>query len=117
MHDPSPGDIHDDLAQLEARIEALAESIERCRKISLAAKIAVAAGAAWFVLVLLWIVSFGAAAFVVALSAVLGGLVLLGSNATTWEQTEDALRAAEAGRAQLIDGIDLRLVDERPTIH
>ena len=118
MHDPSPGDIHDDLAQLEARIEALAESIERCRKISMAAKFAVAAGAVWFALMLLWIVSFGAAAFVAALSAVLGGLVLLGSNATTWEQTATALHAAEAERAQLIGSIDLRLVGEdRSTIH
>ena len=55
---------------------------------------------------------------VAALSAVLGGLVLLGSNATTWEQTAAALHAAEAARAQLIGSIDLRLVgEERPTMH
>ncbi len=32
-------DFHDEIAQLEARSEALTESIERCRKISLAAKL------------------------------------------------------------------------------
>ena len=112
------GDISDDIDQLEARIEALTVSLERCRKISLAAKFAVAAGAAWFALMLLWIVSFSAAAFVAALSAVLGGLVLLGSNATTWEQTAADLHAAEAMRAQLIGSIELRLVGgDRPTIH
>ena len=46
-------DFHDEIAQLEARSEALAEGIERCRKISLAAKLAIAAGAIWIVLVLL----------------------------------------------------------------
>lgn len=109
---------HDDIEQLEARIEALTAAIERCHKISMASKIAVAAGAAWFALLLLWIVSFSAAAFVAALSAVLGGLVLLGSNATTWEQTAADLHAAEAMRAQLIGSIDLRIVgEERKTIH
>ena len=112
------GEIRDDIDQLEACIEALTASLEHCRKISLAAKFAVAAGAVWFALMLLWIVSFSAAAFVAALSAVLGGLVLLGSNATTWEQTAAALHTAEAMRAQLIGSIDLRLVGEdKPTIH
>ena len=112
------GDTSDDIDQLEARIEALTASIEHCRKISLASKFAVAAGAAWFALLLLWIVSFSAGAFAAALSAVLGGLVLLGSNATTWEQTAAALHAAEAERAQLIGSIDLRIVGEdKPTIH
>jgi len=112
------GDTRDDIDQLEARIEALTASIERCRKISLASKIAVAAGAAWFALLLLWIVAFSATAFVAALSAVLGGFVLLGSHATTWEQTAAALHAAEAERAQLIGSIDLHIVGEdRRTIH
>ncbi|MBI2715325.1 MAG: hypothetical protein HYX37_12875 [Rhizobiales bacterium] len=111
-------DIRDDIDQLEARIEALTASLERCRKISMASKFAVAAGAAWFALLLLWIVSFSAGAFVAALSAVLGGFVLLGSNATTWEQTAADLHAAEAERAQLIGSIELRVVGEdRRTIH
>ena len=112
------GELHDDIDQLEARIEALTVSLERCRKISLAAKFAVAAGAVWFALLLLWIVSFSAGAFVAALSAVLGGFVLLGSNATTWEQTAADLHAAEAERMQLIGSIELRVVGEdRRTIH
>ncbi|MDB5533013.1 MAG: hypothetical protein JWO28_1328, partial [Hyphomicrobiales bacterium] len=52
------GDTSHQIAQLEERIEELTASIERCRKISLAAKLAVGAGALWFVLFLLWIVPF-----------------------------------------------------------
>ena len=115
MNDDSTGD---DIDGIEARIETLTASLDHCRKISLLAKIVVAAGVAWFALVLLWIVSFSAAAFVAALSAVLGGLVLLGSNATTWEQTAVALHAAEAERAEVIGRIELRVVGEDgPTIH
>jgi hypothetical protein len=107
-----------DIARLEAQIEALAESIERCRKISFAAKIAIAGGALWFALMVLWIVPFSATPFVAALAATLGGIVLLGSNATTWDETETALRQAEAMRAELIGTMNLRLVDDAPpTLH
>jgi hypothetical protein len=112
------GDVREKITGLEERIEALTQSIQRCRKISMAAKIAIAAGAIWLALLLLWIVSFDATAFVAALTAVLGGIVLLGSNATTWEQTDAALADAEAARTKLIGRIELRLVgDGTPTLH
>ena len=111
-------DYRDDIDRLEARTEALTASIERCRKIALAAKIAVAAGAVWFGLFLLRIVAFDPTAFVAALTAALGGVVLLGSNKTTWDRTAADLHAAEAERAQLIGSIELRVVgEERKTIH
>ena len=112
------GDAHDQVARLEDRIEALGESIERCRKIAVGAKLSVAAGTLWFLAVLLWIVPFDATAFVAALTAVLGGVVLLGSNATTWTQTEAECHAAETARAELIGRIELRVVgDDTRTIH
>lgn len=112
------GDVAREIAQLEDRIETLNASIERCRKISFAAKIAVAGGLVWFALFLVTVVPFGPTAFVAATSAVLGGFVLLGSNQTTWEQTEAARQKVEALRAELIGSIELRLVgEERPTIH
>ena len=46
------------------------------------------------------------------------GVVLLGSNKTTWTQTETAMHASEAMRAELIGRIELRLVGEqKPTLH
>jgi hypothetical protein len=111
-------DVRDDIAHLEDRIEGLRAGIERCRKIALAAKLAAAAGLVWIVLTLPGIVSFAPAPFFGAIAAVLGGAVLLGSNKTTWEQTEAALQDAERVRAQLIGSIALRVVgDERPTLH
>jgi uncharacterized membrane protein YqjE len=105
-------DFRDEIAQLEARSEALTESIERCRKISLAAKLTIAAGAIWIVLVLLGVIAFSPGTIIAAMAAVLGGIVLLGSNAATWTQTDAALHEAEAMRADLIGRIDMRVVDE-----
>ena len=47
-----------------------------------------------------------------ALAATLGGIVLLGSNATTWTQSEAALHQSEALRAELIGRLEMRVVDE-----
>jgi len=108
----------DDIARLEERIEALTVEIARCRKISFAAKLLIAAGALWIVLVLTWVIPFDPGTIVAALAAVIGGIVLLGSNSTTWTQTEAALDAAATMRAELIGRIELRVVgEERPTIH
>jgi hypothetical protein len=105
-------DFRDQIAQLEARSAALTESIEHCRKISLAAKLTIAAGSIWIALVLLGVIAFSPGTIIAAMAAVLGGIVLLGSNATTWTQTDAALHEAEAMRADLIGRIDMRVVDE-----
>ena len=111
-------DFRDEITQLEARSEALTESIERCRKISLAAKLTIAAGAIWIVLVLLGVIAFSPDTVIAALAAVIGGTVLLGSNSTTWTQTDAALQAAEAMRADLIGRMELPVVgEERPMLN
>lgn len=104
-------DVRDEIARLEERVEALAVSIERCRKVSLAAKIAILVGGAWLALTLLALVTFTPSLFFGAIAAAIGGVVLLGSNATTWNETEAALANAEAGRRALIDDIELTTVD------
>jgi hypothetical protein len=55
---------------------------------------------------------FGSGATVTlgSIAAVLGGIVSLGSNTSTLQQTIDAIRVAEAHRSELIGRIDLRLV-------
>lgn len=104
-------DIHADIVRIEARIEELGEAIERCRKLALAAKIAIGAGAAWIVLTLTLIIPYVPYMTVAALAGVIGGVVLAGSNSTTWKQTEAALAASEAMRAELIERLELRVVD------
>jgi hypothetical protein len=107
-----------DIARLEERIAELAQAIDRCNKIAIAARIAITGGVLWFLLVLVWILPFDLTAFVGAVAALLGGVVLLGSNKTTWEQTEEALRAAEAERSRLIDALRFRVVGGRDvTLH
>src|ERR1039457_5674519 len=111
-------DFRDEIAQLEARSEALTESIERCRKISLTAKLTIAAGAIWIVLVLLGVIAFSPDTIIAALAAVIGCIVLLGSNSTTWTPTDAALHEAEAMRADLIGRLELPVVGgERPMLN
>ena len=95
-------DPHEQIARLEAQIEALAETIEGCRKIMLVAKVAMAGGA----------IRPDLAVLSGATAAVLGGIVLLGSNRSTTDQALARMRKAEAARAGLIDRLELRRVDE-----
>jgi len=111
-------DAHEAIEALEERIESLGETIGRCRKISLVAKLAVAAGAVWLLLVLLTIVPFDPATLITAMAIAIGGVVLLGSNATTWTQTEAELHSVNAQRADLIEHMHLSVVGENtPTLH
>ena len=112
MNDDVPGG---DIARIEARIEELAEQIARCRKLSLAAKLMIFAGAAWLALTLAWLVPYVPAMVFAAIAAVIGGVVLLGSNSTTWTQTEAALRASEAMRAEWIGQREMRVVEDSRT--
>ena len=111
-------DFSNEIAQLEARSEALRESIERCRKFSLAAKLTIAAGAVWIVLGMLSLVGFTSETTIAAIAAMIIGTVLLGSNSTTWTQAEAALRETEAMRTDLIGRMELRVVGEdTKTLH
>lgn len=110
--------VRDEIARLETRIEELSDARERCRKISMVAKLAVTAGLAWIVLTLVTLLPFSPGPFFGALAAAIGGTVLLGSNKTTWDETEAALSETEAARAALIGQIELRLVGQDvPTLH
>lgn len=74
-------------------------------------KLAIAIGAVWLAATMAGAVNFNPAIAFGALAAVIGGVVLLGSNKTTWEQVELALRDAERQRNALIGRLPLRLVD------
>jgi hypothetical protein len=104
----------DEISEIEARIEALAEIAERCRKYILASKIAIGGGAALLLIAILGLLGSGQTAALGSIALVLGGIVSLGSNISTLRQTESAIGAAEALRAQLISRIELRLVGDAP---
>ncbi len=109
-------DPRDEIARLEAHIEALAESAERCRKIILFSKGAIAAGGLLIVaVVVVGPFRFDPAILIGAIAAVIGGIVGLGSNMRTLQQIAAAMRSAEALRADLIDEIALRTVEAAPT--
>ncbi|MGA7971916.1 MAG: hypothetical protein WCA36_03845 [Pseudolabrys sp.] len=101
-----------DIARIEARIETLHEAIARCRKIALAAKVAIVAGAAWLALTIVGLVPFVPTLLFGSLAALIGGVVLAGSNSTTWKQTDEALAASEAMRRDIIEQLELRVIDD-----
>jgi len=109
---PTDSGIHDQIAELEQDIEALAESAARCRKVALAAKAAIVLGAVWLGALILGVIGPDAASLLGATALILGGIVVSGSNATTARQTEGAIAQAEAQRAALIGEIELRVVPE-----
>ena len=117
-----------DLAQQERRPlglgellnvgDQLAEALERCRKFALAAQIAIVLGALLTAATLLGVLTFTPMALVGGVAALLGGIVLYGSNASTSEELTKSLRAAETRRAALIGRLEIRLVhDAPPTLH
>ena len=116
MNPTAEDDPTDDIALIEERLEELAEVSERCRKIILFSKAAIAGGAALLLVMILGLFGSSQVAALGSIAAVLGGIVSLGSNVSTLRQTTDAIGAAEALRSDLIGRIDLRVVGES-TVH
>jgi hypothetical protein len=102
----------DEISQLEAQLEELAAVSERCRKIILVSKAAIAGGVALLLLIVLGLFGSNQVAAIGSIAVVLGGIVSLGSNVSTLRQTTDAIGAAEALRSELIGRIDLRVVGD-----
>jgi glutamate 5-kinase len=104
----------DQISRIEAQLEQLAAVAEQCRKIILVSKAAIAAGAAMLLVMVLGLFGSGPALALGSIAAMLGGIVALGSNVSTLQQTMDAIGAAERLRSELISAIDLRVVADTP---
>jgi hypothetical protein len=116
MAEDDEDDPRDDISLIEARLEHLAGVAERCRKIIVASKAAIAAGCGLLLAMLLGLLLPNQIVAIGSMAAVLGGIVSLGSNVSTLQQTTAAISAAELQRSELIGSIDLKLVGDR-TLH
>ena len=103
----------DEISRIEARLEELAEVSERCRKMILVSKVAIAGGVALLLVMMLGLFGSNQIAAIGSIAVVLGGIVSRGSNVSTLRQTMTAMGAAEVLRSDLISRIDLRAVGDR----
>ena len=106
------GNPTDEISRIETRLEELAAVAEQCRKIILVSKAAIAAGAVMLLVMVLGLFGSSAAVALGSIGTMLGGIVALGSNVSTLQQTMDAASTAEALRSDLISRIDLRVVGD-----
>jgi hypothetical protein len=119
MNEPTSiiADPREEIARLEDRIEQLAARIENCRKFIAASRLAIALGGILLAATIFQLVQFDPLVMSASIVAVLGGIVLSGSNRSTAQEAEVQMAQAEAARAALIGRIDLQVVGGRDTLH
>ena len=105
------GELREQIGRLEARIEELAAAIESCRKLILISKAAMAVGGLLIVAVTVGPIGPDPMAIIGAIAAIVGGIVIFGSNTSTADAAAAAMKAAVVNRAELINQIDLRVVE------
>jgi hypothetical protein len=103
----------DEISRIEARLEELAEVSERCRKIILVSKLAIAGGVSLLLVMVLGLFGSNQVVAIGSIAVVLGGIVSFGSNVSTLRQTTAAMSAAEVLRSDLISRLDLRVIGDR----
>jgi hypothetical protein len=107
------GDPHDEIGRVEDRIERLTEKIDSCRKLILASRLAVVAGAIVLAGMLFGVIRFDPGVMAAAVAALLGGIAVWGSNRSTVQEAMEELALSEADRSILIQKMDLRDVTPR----
>ena len=103
-------DPHEEIVRLEEHTEELAAKIESCRKFILAARIAVAGGGVVLAALLVGVIRSDLGLMAAAVSLLLGGIVVWGSNNSTAKQATKELAAAESERSALIEKINPRVI-------
>jgi hypothetical protein len=101
-------DLHQQIADLEADIDALSDAAERCRKSMIVARLAVIAGVLLVGASLSGFVRTDALILVIGIAATLAGIGLLGSSRGSLEHITGKIRASEARRDGMIDGMNLQ---------
>jgi hypothetical protein len=102
----------DEISRIEARLDELAEVSERRRKIIVVSKATIAGGVALLLVTMIGLFGSHQVTAIGSIAVVIGGIVSLGSNVSTWRETMAAMSAAEMLRSNLISRIDLRLVGD-----
>src|SRR6202040_675685 len=102
------GDLRKEILRLEAEIDEFTGVIERSRKFWPISNIAFASGTMWLLASPVRGISFDPVALIGPIAAVIGGIVVFGSNTSTSKQAALGIKAAEARRAELIGKIKLR---------
>ena len=90
------------IADLEEEIERLSESARQSRKVEAASKAAIWAGGLMVVALVTGVIRSDPLWIVVAISVVLGGVALFGSNKSTQDEIAATLKRFEARRIALI---------------
>jgi len=106
-------DLHQQIADLEAEIDALSDAAEKCRKSMVVGKVAMGGGILLFVVSLLGLIRPDAILLVVGIAAALAGTAFYGSSRSSLEGISAKIRTYEARRSEMIDGMDLRTVEEQ----
>ena len=109
------------MAEIGERIERIEEEIidltdraENCRKVMLAARIGMIGGAAALAAFVFGILRFDGLVFVVAVTAILVGIVTYGSNKSTREQLLAKIVELKGVRAAMIDSLRMDTVTPVP---
>jgi hypothetical protein len=98
-------DVSERIARLEDEIIDLSDKAENCRKVMIAARFGMIGGAVALTAFIFGILRFDGMVFVVAVTAILVGIVSYGSNKSTREQLLAAIAERKAARDTLIDMI------------
>jgi hypothetical protein len=105
-------DLPQQIADLEADIDALSDAAEQCRKSMIVARLAVIAGVLLVGASLSGFVRTDALVLVIGIAVTLAGIGLLGSSRGSLEHITGKIRASEARRDELIDGMNLQTAQD-----
>lgn len=107
-------EIGERIERIEEEIIDLSDRAENCRKVMLAARIGMIGGAAALAAFVFGILRFDGLVFVVAVTAILVGIVTYGSNKSTREQLLAKIVELKGVRAAMIDSLRMDTVTPVP---